>query len=140
MKDRNVKRASVFHTNLFRLTRGAIGRRLVGNDMMLLTTRGRLSGSDHTVPLLFLKDDDRLIVIASYGGRNFYPDWYLNLVINPEVLVELPGSKTTMRARTADPYERQLWWPNVVNAYDGYARYQERTQREIPIVFLEPVG
>lgn len=138
MKDQNVKRASAFHKGLFRLTRGAIGKRLVDNDMMLLTTKGRISGLDHTVPLLYLNEDDRFIVIASYGGRDSHPDWYLNLASNSEVLVEIPGSKVTMLARTADPAERQYWWPKVKDAYDGYAAYQERTKREIPIVFLEP--
>lgn len=138
MKDANVRRASTFHKRLFRATGGRIGKRLVDNDMLLLTTTGRSSGEDHTVPLLYLRDVARLVVIASYGGRDFYPDWYLNLVDNPAVEVELPGSRATMTARTADATERAEWWSRAVEAYDGYSEYQVRTEREIPVVFLDP--
>ncbi|MEA1902451.1 MAG: nitroreductase family deazaflavin-dependent oxidoreductase [Actinomycetota bacterium] len=138
MKDVNVRRASTFHKHLFRATGGRFGKRLVDNDMLLLTTTGRSSGEDHTVPLLYLRDADRLVVIASYGGRDFHPDWYLNLVETPDVEVELPGSRATMTARTADADERAEWWSRAVEAYDGYAEYQVRTERQIPVVFLEP--
>ena len=139
MKDANVRRASAFHTALFRLTRGRVGKRLVHNDMLLLTTKGRKTAEDHTVPLLYLQNGHALVVIASYGGRHFYPDWYLNLVDDPQVRVELPGKTLSMRARTADAAERALWWPRAVDAYDGYASYQSRTDREIPVVFLESI-
>ena len=139
MKDSSVKRWSRFHTVLFRATRGWLGNRLVDNDMLLLTTIGRITGSDHTVPLLYLTEGDRVIVIASYGGRDFYPDWYLNLVENPEVGVRLPRqSRRSMVARTADSDERENWWPRIVDAYEGYAAYQSRTDREIPVVISEP--
>ena len=134
-----MKRASTLHTALFRLTRGRVGKRLVHNDMLLLTTKGRKSAEHHTVPLLYLRNGRSLVVIASYGGRHHYPDWYLNLVDEPDVMVELPGEKRAMRARTADAAERAEWWPRAVEAYDGYATYQSRTDREIPVVFLEPV-
>jgi deazaflavin-dependent oxidoreductase (nitroreductase family) len=139
MKDISVKRWSRFHTSLFRTTGGRLGKRLVANDMLLLTTIGRKTSQLHTVPLLYLSDVDYLVVIASYGGRDQYPEWYLNLVANPSVSVEVPGQKMSMVARTADPEERNGWWPRIVDAYDGYATYQSRTQREIPVVFLEPV-
>lgn len=106
--------------------------------MLLLTTTGRYSGRPHTVPLLYLTDSDRYVVIASYGGRDRHPEWYLNLVEQPAVAVRTPGSSQAMRARTALPAERNRWWPDVVAAYDGYDTYQSRTEREIPVVFLEP--
>ncbi len=115
-----------------------VGKRLVDNDMLLLTTVGRKTEQAHTVPLLYLTDADRLVVIASYGGRNNYPEWYLNLTSRPNVTVEQPGKKMQMVARTADPEERVEWWPRIVEAYDGYAAYQARTDRVIPVVFLEP--
>jgi len=115
-----------------------VGKRLVDNDMLLLTTVGRKTEQAHTVPLLYLTDADRLVVIASYGGRNNYPEWYLNLTSRPNVTVEQPGKKMQMVARTADPEERAEWWPRIVEAYDGYAAYQARTDRVIPVVFLEP--
>lgn len=140
MKDSAVKRWSRVHAIIFRSTRGAVGKRLVDNDMLLLTTTGRTSAKPHTVPLLYLRDGDRLIVIASYGGRDHYPDWYQNLGAAPVVGVRLPGTnRFEMTARTADREEREKWWPRIVDAYDGYAAYQSRTEREIPVVFLEPL-
>jgi deazaflavin-dependent oxidoreductase (nitroreductase family) len=124
---------------LFRRTGGRVGNRLVDNDMLLLTTIGRMTGEPHTVPLLYLRDEDSLVVIASYGGRHHYPDWYLNLVKVPEVSVELPGNTHRMVGRTADSDERARWWPRIVDAYGGYAAYQSRTDREIPVVFLDAV-
>ena len=137
MKDSSIKRWSRFHRVLFRSTGGRVGKRLVDNDMLLLTTKGRKTGKSRTVPLLYLTDNDRFVVIASYGGRDNYPEWYLNLVAEPKVDVALPGRKAAFVARTADPEERSEWWPRIVNAYDGYAVYQARTEREIPVVFLE---
>jgi deazaflavin-dependent oxidoreductase (nitroreductase family) len=115
-----------------------LGRRLVDNDMLLLTTYGRQTGEAHTVPLLYLTDEDRYVVIASYGGRDSHPDWYMNLVEDPMVKVRIPLSAKTMTARPAEPHERASWWPRVLDAYQGYGTYQSRTDREIPIVFLEP--
>ena len=134
-----MKRWSAVHALLYRLTRGLVGRRLADNDILLLTTSGYRSGEDHTVPLLYLHDDDRYIVIASYGGRPHHPTWYENLLAQPEVAVQVRSSRRSMVARTATPDEREQWWPQVVAAYHGYADYQSRTDRKIPIVFLEPV-
>ncbi len=139
MKDSSIKRWSRIHKILFRVSGGRVGRRLVDNDMLLLTTVGRKTGRSHTVPLLYLKDDERLVVIASYGGRDNYPEWYLNLRSQPEVTVELTGNKVDMIARTADAEARGNWWPKIVEAYDGYATYQSRTDRVIPVVFLEQI-
>jgi len=143
MKDSSVKRWSRIHKALFRATRGTVGNRLVDNDMLLLTTVGRHTKTAHTVPLLYLRHDVsqthdvRLVVIASYGGRDNFPEWYLNLTLEPNVTVELPGQNMRMLARTAEPSERAKWWPIIVEAYDGYATYQARTERVIPVVFLE---
>ncbi|MFQ5523124.1 MAG: nitroreductase family deazaflavin-dependent oxidoreductase [Acidimicrobiia bacterium] len=138
MKDSAVRRWSRVHSAVFKLTRGRMGKRLVENDILLLTTTGRKTGEPHTVPLLYLVDDDRYVVIASYGGRPHHPEWYLNLAAEPRVVVRLPGRTVRMLARTATPEEREEWWPRIVDAYQGYAVYQSRTDREIPVVFLEP--
>lgn len=140
MKDASVRRWSRFHTFLYRITGGLLGRRLVDNDMLLLTTHGRETGDAHTVPLLYLTDGDRYVVIASYGGRDSHPDWYHNLVEDPIVKVRTPGSTKTMSARRSGPDERAVWWPRVLEAYHGYGTYQRRTDREIPVVFLEPIS
>jgi deazaflavin-dependent oxidoreductase (nitroreductase family) len=137
VRDRAAKYMSSLHRVLYRSTRGAVGRRLVGNDMCLLTTTGRRSGKQHTVPLLYLRDDERLVVIASWGGRDEHPHWYLNLRANPGANVQVLGERWPVAATTAPPNERAVWWPKVLDAYDGYAAYESRTDREIPVVFLD---
>jgi deazaflavin-dependent oxidoreductase (nitroreductase family) len=90
------------------------------------------------VPLLYLRDDNRLVVIASWGGRDEHPHWYLNLLANPEADAQVLDDRWSVTARTADPNERAVWWPKVLDAHDGYAVYESRTDREIPVVFLDP--
>jgi deazaflavin-dependent oxidoreductase (nitroreductase family) len=104
--------------------------------MLLLTTRGRVSGDAHTVPLLYLQDADRLAVVASYGGRPHHPDWYLNLVAQPRCTVQVEGERRIMTATTAGPDDRSRWWQAALAAHPGYADYQAKTDREIPIVVM----
>ena len=131
---------SSWHRALYRITGGVIGRRLVDNDMLLLTTRGRATGNEHTVPLLYLRDGECLVVVASYGGRDRHPEWYLNLVTEPSVTAQIGRKRKSFRARTAGEDERERWWPRVVAAYSDYAVYQGRTERQIPLIMLEPPG
>jgi deazaflavin-dependent oxidoreductase (nitroreductase family) len=138
MRDRTAKHLSTFHTILYRATRGRLGRRLVGNDMVLLTTKGRRTGRLHTVPLLYLRDEENLVIIASWGGRPYHPDWYANLQAHPHATVQVNGRKWTVSASTMNGTEREKWWPRIVDAYDGYATYQSRTDRPIPVVRLRP--
>jgi F420H(2)-dependent quinone reductase len=140
VRDTSVKRWSAFHRVLYQATNGMLGQRLAGNDMLLLTTRGRLTGQPHTVPLLYLRDGDRFLVIASYGGRDRHPEWYLNLLADPSVTARVADRKVVLTARTASSAERDEWWPRVVASYGDYAVYQTRTDREIPIVTLEHLG
>jgi len=105
--------------------------------MLLLTTTGRKSGDPHTVPLLYLQDQERLIVIASYGGRPNHPSWYGNLIAHPEAWVQILGDRRAVTSRTMDDEERATWWPKVIAAYGDYAVYQSRTDREIPLISLE---
>jgi deazaflavin-dependent oxidoreductase (nitroreductase family) len=128
---------SWLHRRLYQLSGGRVGTRLVDNDMLLLTTIGRHTGRIHTVPLLYLREAEALVVIASYGGRDRHPAWYLNLVAEPEVEVQVKRTRHRARAHTADPDERSSWWPRVVDAYGDYAVYQTRTDRVIPVVLLE---
>jgi deazaflavin-dependent oxidoreductase (nitroreductase family) len=108
--------------------------------MLLLTTTGRASGRAHTVPLLYLHHGLTLVVIASWGGRDYHPDWYLNLIAHPGAVVNVRGARRKVVARTASEQERKVWWPRVEDAYHGYEAYQRRTHRQIPLVFLEPEG
>ncbi len=136
MRDRTAKNLSTLHTFLYRATRGLIGRRLVNNDMLLLSTTGRSTGKTHTVPLLYLRDGEDLVVIASWGGRDNHPEWYLNLLANPEAKAQVNGKRIPVTANTAPPEQRSRLWPEVLQAYDGYRVYQSRTDREIPVVIL----
>ncbi len=138
MKDANVRRFSSLHTALFRLTGGRIGKRLVDNDMLLLTTVGSSTGQDHTVPLLYLEHEGSLVVVASYGGRPDHPQWYKNLLATPEANIQIGSESIEVEARTASGAERSRLWRDVVRSYDQYEVYQTRTDRQIPLVVLDP--
>lgn len=140
MRDGAVKRWSAVHRFLYQMSGGRIGRRLADNDMLLLTTTGHVSRRPHTVPLLYIRDEPRLLVVASYGGRARHPAWYDNLVADPLVRVQVGAKRVEMVARTAESEERAVWWPRVVEAFADYAVYQSRTDRVIPLVFLEPIS
>lgn len=138
MRDATVRRLSRLHAVLYRRSRGVVGRRLVHNDMVLLTTTGARTGRSHTVPLLCLREGDTLVVIASWGGRPHHPHWYTNLVAQPQVRVQVGRRRWAAVARTATPVEREVWWPRVLAAYQGYRVYESNTDRVIPVVFLTP--
>jgi len=127
------------HSRVYRLTGGRIGRSMGSAEAILLTTTGRKSGAERTTPLTVVPDGERLILIASNGGAQKHPDWYLNLTANPEVRIQRGAAVQTMRARTAGPAERQALWDRAVSIYSGYAGYQRKTEREIPVVVCEPV-
>lgn len=140
MRDGTAKWLSALHRSMYATTSGLIGRRLVGNDMLLLTTVGRSTGRLHTVPLLYLIDactDVRsYVVIASWGGRDHDPHWYSNLVANPAVEIRIRGRTFAASAAPLAEPERSRWWQRAVKAYPGYQRYQARTTRLIPLVRL----
>ncbi|MFQ5554510.1 MAG: nitroreductase family deazaflavin-dependent oxidoreductase [Acidimicrobiia bacterium] len=134
MRDATARRLSAIHAAAYRLTRGRIGRRLVRNDMLLLTTRGRRTGRPHTVPLLYLRDGRDLVVIASWGGRDRHPEWYLNLAADPSVWVQIDGTQGGATATSMRDDERSAWWSRAVDAYAGYTGYRAKTTRSIPVV------
>lgn len=140
MRDSTVRVLSRLHTVLYRTSKGLIGRRLpgVGAPMLLLTTVGRKSGEQRTVPLLYLPEGDGYAVIASYGGRPHHPDWYLNLMATPQASVQVEGRVEDVVAVDAGPEERPRLWQRALDAHGGYADYEARTDRVIPIVLLTP--
>ncbi len=138
MRDGTAKLLSRIHAVLYRLTAGVVGRRLVDNDILLLTTTGRHSGEPHTVPLLYLEDGDRYVVFASWGGRDRHPEWYLNLLAHPQGVVQVRGRRRPVTTTTAGAGERKRLWARAESAYSGYAAYQARTERKIPVVILHP--
>jgi F420H(2)-dependent quinone reductase len=127
------------HTALYRLTGGWVGG-WVGVPILLLTTKGRKSGRRRTQPLLYLETDTGYALVASYGGSDRHPDWYMNLEADPAVEVQVGPVRKRMRARTASPERRAELWPRLVAIYRQYDDYQRRTQREIPVVELEAAG
>jgi deazaflavin-dependent oxidoreductase (nitroreductase family) len=89
---------------------------------------------------VYLEDGERIVVVASQAGRPEHPMWYLNLLADPDVTVQVRDRRRTMRARVADPEERAILWPRLVDLYADYDSYQSWTDRVIPVVVLEPVG
>ena len=128
------------HTWLYQKTDGKIGSRFTGGaPVMLLTTRGRKSGLPRTSPLLYLRDGERIVVVASKGGFPNHPAWYLNLKAHPEVEVQIGDLKQSMRADTATPAQKAKYWPRLIAVYPPYQEYQARTDRDIPVVVLRPI-
>ena len=126
------------HVERYRETDGAVGhiwRR--GAKVLLLTTRGRRTGEPTTTPLIYERDGDAYVVVASKGGAPEHPGWYRNLVKEPTVEVQVLGDVFRARARTATGEERERLWQLVVPQWPDYERYQERTDRAIPVVVLE---
>lgn len=106
---------------------------------LLLTTTGRKSGRELTLPLIFGRSGANCVVVASKGGAPTDPAWYLNLQSNPEVKVQIKAEKFTARAHTANATERATLWPMMVEIYGPYAQYQTKTDRQIPVVVLKRV-
>ncbi len=140
MRDVTARRLSAIHRGVYRATAGAVGRRLVGNDMVLLTTRGRRTGRSHTVPLLGLPDGADIVVVASWGGRDTHPEWYLNLLAEPAVEIQRGNRRDAAVAVPMEEPERDRWWERAVAAYPGYETYEQRTKRLIPVVRLHVDG
>lgn len=130
------------HRTLITVSGGRIGWTAGGMPALELTTTGRKSGEPRSVMLTSpLQEGDAIVVVASRGGDDHHPAWYLNLVENPTVEVSWKGEPAhTMTARVADPEERARMWPDVTDKYRNYAGYQDKTDREIPLVILEPAG
>jgi deazaflavin-dependent oxidoreductase (nitroreductase family) len=133
-----IRGLSKTHLVVYRLSRGRFLRRVAGMPVLLLTTTGRRSGKARTTPLTFFRDGADLVVIASNGGADRPPDWSLNLQQNPRADVEIGMDKQTVQARTASAEERDRLWVGITATYSGYARYQKKTAREIPVLILMP--
>jgi deazaflavin-dependent oxidoreductase (nitroreductase family) len=138
--DLQLKFMNALHRGLLTISFGRLGWRASGMSVLELTTTGRKSGQPRTVMLTSpVQEGDAIVVVASRGGDDHHPAWYLNLCDHPDVEVAYAGKpKRPMRARVANPQERAALWPRVTAAYKGYANYQTKTDREIPLVLLEP--
>ena len=126
------------HTAVYRATKGVVGHRIPFlPPMLLLEHVGAKSGVKRTSPLAYVEDGDKLVLVASKGGNPRHPAWFHNLKANPDAVVQVGSESRRVHARVATPTEREALWPKAVKAYGGYTGYQERTDREIPLVILE---
>jgi deazaflavin-dependent oxidoreductase (nitroreductase family) len=125
------------HVERYRATDGAEGHDWEGTQTLLLTTTGRRSGESRTTPLIYAPAGDSFAIVASKGGADEPPAWYLNLSENPEVEVQVKADRFRARARTADAEEKPELWRKMVAEWPSYDEYQQKTDREIPVVVLE---
>jgi deazaflavin-dependent oxidoreductase (nitroreductase family) len=125
------------HVDRYRETDGEEGHVWKGTQTLLLTTTGRRSGERRTTPLIYAPHGDAYTVVASKGGSDDPPAWYLNLTDHPEVEVQVKGDRFRAKARTATPEEKPAMWRVMVGEWPAYDDYQRRTDREIPVVVLE---
>jgi deazaflavin-dependent oxidoreductase (nitroreductase family) len=131
------KYLGALHRGLYRVSGGRIGGRVWDLPVVLLTTTGRKSGKQRTVPLCSLRDGDDVVVIASYGGLDRPPAWWLNLEANPHAELLSGRTHRSVTARNAAPEERARLWSEVTARAPGYLEYERRTAREIPVVILQ---
>ena len=126
------------HVRSYRETDGDVGHDWKrGTSILLLTTRGRKSGEEHITPLIYGRSGDDLVIVASKGGSDRPPGWYANLQADPEVEVQVRDDVFPARARTASADEKPGLWEQMVGEWPDYDGYQERTDREIPVVLLQ---
>ncbi len=127
------------HTAIYKATDGRIGHHFPGTPPTLLLDHvGAKSGMHRTSPLVYGRDGQNLVLVASKGGYPQNPAWYHNLVAHPDTTVQVGARHLDVHARVASAEERPRLWDLMVGVYSGYDGYQRRTEREIPLVVLEP--
>ena len=139
LKDAAGRVTNVLHRTILQVSGGRIGGTGFGMPVVMLHHTGRKSGQRRTTMLTTpVHDDNRVVIVASWGGDDRHPQWYLNVKANPDVELTLNGERRKMKAHVASAEEKADLWPQVTTKYKGYAQYQTRTEREIPLVILEP--
>jgi deazaflavin-dependent oxidoreductase (nitroreductase family) len=134
-----IKWMSKAQTFVFKKTNGKLGNKfLKGSEVGILTTTGRKTGEPRESPLLFLQEGQRIVLVASQGGRATNPMWYLNLVANPKVTFQTKRGTFDLVARDATDAERDEYWPKLDAMYADFANYRSYTDRKIPIVICDP--
>jgi F420H(2)-dependent quinone reductase len=125
------------HVHAYRLSGGRVGGTFRGSPVLLLDHVGRKSGKKHTSPLIYARDGDDLVIVASKGGSKKDPLWWPNLRDHPETTVQVGSEKRRVVARRASPEEKARLWPVVCDVYAPYEDYQRKTERDIPVIVLE---
>ncbi len=127
------------HVAVYRASHGLIGHRFPGAPPVLLLDQvGARSGRRRTTPLLYMRDGETVVLVASKGGHPRNPAWFHNLIAHPDTSVQIGSERRAVHARVAKAAERKRLWPKVVQMYGGYSNYQQHTERKIPLVILEP--
>jgi deazaflavin-dependent oxidoreductase (nitroreductase family) len=126
------------HVFLYRLSGGRFGSEMRGFQVLLLITVGRKSGKHRTTPLGFFQDNDNYVIIGSNGGLDYHPAWYYNLKSNPTASIQFKNKQMMALAEVAEAEDRRRLWLELMTVAPGYADYQKRTSREIPLVVLKP--
>jgi deazaflavin-dependent oxidoreductase (nitroreductase family) len=126
------------HIWIYQRTDGRLGAKLLWFPAALVTTTGRKTGEPRIRPTLYLRDGDRVVLPASFGGRAEHPMWYRNLKADPKVHVQIRGEHLDLVARDATDDERKCYWPKLIRIYPPYRNYREATDRVIPLVVCEP--
>jgi F420H(2)-dependent quinone reductase len=126
------------HIWVYRKTNGRLGAKLLWFPAALLTTTGRKSGRPRTTATLYLRDGERIILPATFGGRDHDPAWYLNVTAHPQVHVQVGAERLALTARDATDDERERYWRRLTKIYTPYAGYRAATDRVIPLVICEP--
>lgn len=126
------------HIDRYLATDGKEGHDWNGTQALILTTTGRKSGKQRMTPLIYGRHGDAYLVVASKGGTPENPDWYINLDANPDVDIQVWGDKMHGRARTATAAEKAEMWPIMTKEWPDYDEYQTKTDRDIPVVVIEP--
>ncbi|HEY7630585.1 MAG TPA: nitroreductase family deazaflavin-dependent oxidoreductase [Thermoleophilaceae bacterium] len=127
------------HIDRYRETDGEQGHDWEGTQTLILNTTGRRSGEPRPQALIYGRHGDDYLVVASKGGAPKHPAWYLNLEANPDVEIQVWGDKLKVHARTATPEEKAELWPIMTKEWPSYDEYQTKTDRDIPLVILEPL-
>lgn len=139
MNDVVLKLVTGFHKTVFKLSNGKVAGRGSGMPVLMLTTTGRKSGQPRTTMLTSpLQEEGRIMLIGSNGGADRDPTWVGNLRADPKVQVTMEGRTVPMTAHVADPAEKAELWPRIVADHANYAAYQAKTERDIPVIVLEP--
>ena len=136
MKPKTIRLLGRLHLRLWNLSGRKLDHAFGKLPFMMLTTTGRKTGQRRTTPVLYLQDGTGLIVVASFGGNDMHPAWYLNLEQSPEAEVIVKGEHWKVLARMLSPEEKKLVWPRLVQVYPQFEAYQQRTHREIPLMKL----
>jgi deazaflavin-dependent oxidoreductase (nitroreductase family) len=126
------------HVRKYEETGGKVGHDWNDTQVLILHTKGRKSGKERKNPLIYGRAGDDYLVIASKGGAPDHPDWYLNVMANPNTTIQVWGDLIPVAARTATPDEKARLWPTMIAEWPDYDDYQKRTAREIPLVILSP--